>query len=54
MPSLPVVARVEAETSILVVSAVVCTGWAMLKRLGLETVSSNARALLNGTYRSAT
>lgn len=50
MPSLPVVAQVEAETGIPVVSAAVCTTWATLKRLGLETIAPNAGALLSGRY----
>jgi len=50
MPSLPVVARVEAETGIPVVSAAVCTTHAMLKRLGLETVVPGAGSLLSGRY----
>ena len=50
MPSLPVIAAVEAEVGIPVVSAAVCTTWAMLKRLGLETVASEAGALLSGKY----
>ena len=50
MPSLPVVAQVEAETGIPVVSAAVCTAWATLKSLGLETVVPNAGSLLSGKY----
>ena len=50
MPSLPVIAAVEAEVGIPVVSAAVCTTWAMLKRLGLETVAPEAGALLSGKY----
>ena len=50
MPSLPVIAAVEAEVGIPVVSAAVCTTWAMLKRLGLETVVPEAGALLSGKY----
>ncbi len=50
MPSLPVIAAVEAEVGIPVVSAAVCTTWAMLKQLGLETVVPGAGALLSGKY----
>ena len=50
MPSLPVIAAVEAEVGIPVVSAAVCTTWAMLKRLGLETVVPDAGTLLSGKY----
>jgi maleate isomerase len=50
MPSLPVIAQVEAEAGIPVVSAAVCTTYAMLKRLGLKTVVPNAGALLSGAY----
>ena len=50
MPSLPVIAQVEAEAGIPVVSAAVCTTYAMLRRLGLETVVPQAGALLSGKY----
>ena len=50
MPSLPVIAQVEAEAGIPVVSAAVCTTYAMLKRLGLPTVVPNAGSLLSGAY----
>jgi maleate isomerase len=50
MPSLPVIAQVEAEAGIPVVSAAVCTTYAMLRRLGLETVVPEAGALLSGKY----
>ena len=50
MPSLPVIAAVEAEVGIPVVSAAVCTTYAMLRRLGLETVVPGAGALLSGQY----
>lgn len=50
MPSLPVIAAVEAEVGIPVVSAAVCTTYAMLRRLGLETVVPGAGALLSGRY----
>jgi maleate isomerase len=50
MPSLPVIAQVEAEAGIPVVSAAVCTTYRMLKGLGLEAVVPNAGALLSGRY----
>ncbi|MGE0331794.1 MAG: Asp/Glu racemase [Ramlibacter sp.] len=50
MPSLPVIAQVEAEAGIPVVSAAVCTTYVMLKRLGLETVVPEAGSLLSGKY----
>ena len=50
MPSLPVIAQVEAEAGIPVVSAAVCTAYAMLKRLKLEPVVPGAGALLSGRY----
>lgn len=50
MPSLPVIAAVEAEVGIPVVSAAVCTTWAMLKQLGLETQVPDAGTLLSGKY----
>ena len=50
MPSLPVIAQVEAEVGIPVVSAAVCTTYAMLKTLGLPTVVPNAGSLLSGGY----
>jgi maleate isomerase len=50
MPSLPVIAQVEAEVGIPVVSAAVCTTYMMLKQLGLETIVPNAGALLSGKY----
>jgi maleate isomerase len=50
MPSLPVIAEVEAEAGIPVVSAAVCTTYVMLKRLGLETIVPQAGRLLSGQY----
>jgi maleate isomerase len=50
MPSLPVIARMEAEAGVPVVSAAVCTTYAMLKNLGLEAVVPDAGALLSGRY----
>jgi len=50
MPSLPVIAQVERETGIPVVSAAVCTTYRMLKRLGLETIVPEAGSLLSGRY----
>lgn len=50
MPSLPVIAAVEAELGIPVVSAAVCTTYRMLKELGLEAVVPDAGALLSGRY----
>ncbi|PZQ77376.1 MAG: Asp/Glu racemase [Variovorax paradoxus] len=50
MPSLPVLAQVEAQAGIPVVSAAVCTTYMMLKALGLETVVPGAGALLSGRY----
>jgi maleate isomerase len=50
MPSLPVIAEVEAEAGIPVVSAAVCTTYVMLKRLGLETIVPQGGSLLSGQY----
>jgi maleate isomerase len=50
MPSLPVIAEVEAEAGIPVVSAAVCTTYRMLKRLGLDAIVPAAGALLSGRY----
>jgi maleate isomerase len=50
MPSLPVIAQVESEVGIPVVSAAVCTTYAMLKELSLDTVVPHAGALLSGKY----
>jgi len=50
MPSLPVIAEVEARTGKPVVTAAVATTYAMLKALGLEPVVPGAGALLSGFY----
>jgi maleate isomerase len=50
MPSLPVIAQVEAMTGKPVVSAAVATTYAMLKQLDLEPVVPGAGALLSGAY----
>lgn len=50
MPSLPVIAKVEALTGKPVVTAAVATTYFMLKRLGLETIVPGAGALLSGAY----
>ena len=49
-PSLPVIAQVEAEVGIPVVSAAICTTYMTLKELGLETIVPNAGSLLSGRY----
>ena len=50
MPSLPAIAKVEAQTGKPVVTAAVATTYAMLKALGLEPVVPGAGALLSGAY----
>lgn len=50
MPSLPVIAEVEAQVGIPVVSAAVCTTYMTLKKLGLETIVPDAGSLLSGKY----
>lgn len=50
MPSLPVIAQVEAMTGKPVVTAAVATTYAMLKRLDLEPIVPGAGALLSGAY----
>ncbi|ABE36138.1 asp/Glu/Hydantoin racemase family protein [Paraburkholderia xenovorans LB400] len=50
MPSLPVVAQVEAMTRKPVVTAAVATTYAMLKALGLERIVPGAGTLLSGAY----
>lgn len=50
MPSLPVIAQVEAMTGKPVITAAVATTYAMLKRLNLEPVVPGAGALLSGAY----
>ncbi|GAA0501161.1 Asp/Glu racemase [Pigmentiphaga sp. GD03639] len=50
MPSLPVVAKVEAQTGKPVLTAAIATTYAMLKALDLERVVPGAGALLSGAY----
>lgn len=50
MPSLPVIAKVEAMTGKPVITAAVATTYAMLKTLGLEAIVPGAGALLSGAY----
>lgn len=50
MPSLASVQLAQDQLGVPVVSASVCTTWAMLKRLGLEARVPNAGALLSGRY----
>jgi maleate isomerase len=50
MPSLPVVAQVEAMTGKPVVTAAIATTYAMLKALNLDTIVPGAGALLSGAY----
>ena len=50
MPSLPVIAQVEAMTGKPVITAAAATTYAMLKRLNLEPVVPGAGALLSGAY----
>jgi maleate isomerase len=50
MPSLPVIAKVEALTGKPVVTAAVATTYFMLKSLGLEAIVPGAGALLSGAY----
>lgn len=50
MPSLPVIPRIEALTGKPVLSAAVATTYAMLDRLGLETIAPGGGALLSGAY----
>lgn len=50
MPSLPVIAKVEAITGKPVLTAAVATTYCMLKSLGLEAVVPGAGALLSGAY----
>jgi maleate isomerase len=50
MPSLPVVAQVEAETGKPVITAAIATTYAMLKALKLERIVPGAGALLSGAY----
>ncbi|MNW18606.1 Maleate isomerase [compost metagenome] len=50
MPSLPAIARVEAQTGKPVITAAVATTYAILKSLDLEPVVPGAGALLSGAY----
>lgn len=50
MPSLPVIAQVEAMTGKPVITAAVATTYAMLKELKLDTIVPGAGALLSGAY----
>lgn len=50
MPSLPVIAKVEAMTGKPVITAAVATTYAMLKQLNLEPIVPGAGALLSGAY----
>jgi maleate isomerase len=50
MPSLPVVAQVEAETGKPVITAAIATTYQMLKALQLERIVPGAGALLSGAY----
>lgn len=50
MPSLPVVAQVEAMTRKPVVTAAIATTYAMLKALNLEPIVPGAGTLLSGAY----
>ena len=50
MPSLPVIAKVEALTGKPVLTAAVATTYGLLKALGLEPVVPGAGALLSGAY----
>jgi maleate isomerase len=50
MPSLPVIAKVEAMTGKPVITAAVATTYSMLKSLDLEPIVPGAGALLSGAY----
>jgi maleate isomerase len=50
MPSLPVIAQVEAMTGKPVITAAVATTYAMLKALKLDPIVPGAGALLSGAY----
>ncbi len=50
MPSLPAVAKVEAQTGKPVLTAAIATTYAMLKALDLEPIVPGAGALLSGAY----
>jgi len=51
MPSLSVIAEVEARTGRPVITAAAATTYAMLVALGLEPVAPGAGSLLSGAYR---
>jgi maleate isomerase len=53
MPSLDVLAEVEAELGKPVVSAAVCTAHQMMRALGLAAVAPDAGSLLGGDYAEA-
>lgn len=50
MPSLPVIAKVEAMTGLPVVTAATATTYCLLKALGLDAIAPGAGALLSGAY----
>lgn len=50
MPSLPVIAKVEAMTGKPVITAAAATTYAILKQLDLEPIVPGAGALLSGAY----
>jgi maleate isomerase len=50
MPSLPAVAKVEAQTGKPVITAAIATTYALLKALELEPVVPGAGALLSGAW----
>jgi maleate isomerase len=50
MPSLPVVAKVEAQTGKPVVTAAIATAYQLLRALQLDTIVPGAGALLSGAY----
>jgi maleate isomerase len=54
MPSLAAVPVAEKRTGLPVVSAAVCTAFALLARLGLTTVVPDAGVLLSGRYAATT
>ena len=51
MQSLPVVAKVEAQTGLPVLTAAIATTYAILKELKLDPIVPGAGALLSGAYR---
>jgi len=50
MPSLPVVAKVEAQTGKPVITAAIATAYQLLRALHLEPIVPGAGALLSGAY----